>query len=202
VAFIDSDDWYVDDALETLFQGVSKTGAVCGLVCKVYPNGKQQEIKRIGGESTINYASLKKGNPIAMSATMFDIGVVRRVGGIDPSLLWIEDYDFHLRIAKITDFYYIRKVIAYYTVYESMNLRRTYHYAKWSGIVWRKHGFINSSAVWQALTSAAVTVLLAPFGLLSKTRRKNKRVIKMEYIQILVGYIVGLAIGYPPRKAS
>ncbi len=199
VAFIDGDDWYLENALETLFQGVSMTGAVCGLVCKVYPNGKRQKRVPSGIESTINYDTLKKGNPIAMSSTMFDARLVREIGGIDDNLPWIEDYDFHLRIAQVADYNFIGKVTTFYTVYESTNLRRTYHYSKWSAIVWRKHGFVNYHAIWRAVTSTVITVLLVPVNLLWKTRRRNTRIIQMEYIQILIGYIVGLAIGYRPR---
>lgn len=199
VAFIDGDDWYQDDGLENLHQSVSITGAVCGLVCKVHPNGKRlkHELPEIG--TIINYQALKKSNPIAMSSTMYRTSLLWQIGGFDEKLLWIEDYDFHLRITGITDYYLLNKVITFYTVYESTNIRRTYDYSKWSAIVWRKHGFINYGALSKALKSSILAVVMVPVNLVRRIRNKERRIFRVEYIRILKGYVVGLALGYPPR---
>jgi len=200
VAFIDGDDWYLDTALENLFQSVSKTGAACGLVCKVHTDGKILKHEPSGIGEVVDYETLKSSNPIAMSSTMYQTSLIRRVGGFDGKLLWIEDYDFHLRIARVTDYHLLRNVTTFYTVYESTNIRRTYHYSKWSAIVWRKHGFVNTGAISNALKSFVLTTILIPANLVRRIRDKNRRVFRAEYIQILMGYLVGLAIGYPPRK--
>ncbi|MFW9964858.1 MAG: glycosyltransferase [Candidatus Sifarchaeia archaeon] len=200
VSFLDSDDWYVDDALESLLSGVRKTGAVCGLVQEVYETGRQRTRYPEAVGHLIDYERLKKGNPIPMSTTMYQTSLLREIGGFDRNLLWIEDYDLHLRIAKVVPYFFANKIIAYYSTIENPTLStRTYEYAKWTAIVWLKNGFIDWKSIWHSLAYSVTSLLLVPINIIKNLFKRNIRVFHYEYLQILAGYVTGLVTGYHPR---
>ena len=196
IAFLDSDDSYVENALEILLANVEKTGAVCGLVCRVYADGSCK-YQNTSANLEITHDDLKKSNPIPMSTTMYKHELLKKIGGFDLSLATVEDYDLHLRVTRITNYTRVKKVISFYYVHENPTQSwRTQGYAKWTAIIWLKHGFIDYSSIWKALAYSVTNILLVPVNIIRKLYRPKTRIFHYEYLQILAGYISGLARGY------
>lgn len=196
IAFLDSDDSYVETALENLLAHVEKTGAVCGLVCRVYADGSRK-YQSASDKLEITYDDLKVSNPVPMSTTMYSHELLKKIGGFDMNLATVEDYDLHLRVTSITNYTWVKKVISFYSVHEDPTQSwRTRGYAKWTAIIWLKHGFIDYQSIWTALVYSVTNILLVPVNIIKKLFRPKTRIFHYEYLQILAGYISGLARGY------
>jgi glycosyltransferase involved in cell wall biosynthesis len=199
IAFLDADDWYADDALEHLLSSVEKTGAVCGFICKVYADGTRKQPSK-SNEREITFDMLKRSNPVPMSTTMYRRELLKEVRGFDLNLRTVEDYDLHLRITKVTKYSLVNRVIAYYNVHEDPTQSwRTRGYAKWIAIIWLKHGFVDYRSIWHAITYSVTSILLVPINMIKKIFRPKTRIFHYEYLQILAGYISGLARGHQYR---
>jgi len=197
VSFLDSDDWYMQNALETLLSAVHETGVSCGMVCRVYPNGKRVPRCIHSANRFITHEMLKTGNPIPMSTTMYKTSLLKEQGGFDSNLLWIEDYDLHLRITKVAPYALVKKIVSFYTIHENPTMsRRTHEYAKWTAIVWMKHGFIDWKSIWHSIVYTITSFLLVPVNIIKRKSNPQIRVIHYEYLQILSGYMSGLVKGY------
>jgi len=196
IAFLDSDDLYVKNALEILLANVEKTGAVCGLICRVYADGSRK-YQNTSAKLEITHDDLKVSNPIPMSTTMYRRELLKKIGGFDLNLATVEDYDLHLRVTRITNYIWVNNIISFYNVHEDPTQSwRTRGYAKWTAIIWLKHGFIDYRSIWKALAYSVTNIFLVPVNIIKKLFRPKTRIFHYEYLQILAGYISGLARGY------
>jgi len=202
IAFLDSDDLYVENALETLLANVEKTGAVCGLICRVYADGSRK-YQNASDKLEITFDDLRLSNPVPMSATMYRHDLLKKIGGFDMNLKTVEDYDLHLRVTRVTNYTWVKKVISFYKVHEDPTQSwRTRGYAKWTAIIWLKHGIVDYRSIWKALAYSVTNIILVPVNIIKKLFRPKTRIFHYEYLQILAGYISGLARGYPHNKKN
>ncbi len=197
IAFLDGDDWYSKDALEILYTNVIKTGAACGVVVKVSLDNQESISFNPPHDFLVDNATLRKSNIIPISSTIYRTSLLRRVGGADGNLIWVEDYDIHLRVTQVTKYYFTNRIILYYSVPNRRGLLwRALEYSKWEAIVWLKHGFINWRAILRVLGYSIINMLLIPFNLLRRFVGSNTLLFREEYLRIFIGYIQGLVKGY------
>jgi len=201
VALLDSDDWYAPNALVTLFALVDITGVACGAICKVYSDGRRIVQKTPSNEDIrITHEIARKDIYTSMSSIMFRTKILRDVGGFDESLVRMEDLDLHLRVTRITDYYFTPKVIAYYTAPDSQSLdKKAFTYAKWEAVVWRKHGYFHWDAVFRDLKSLVVSLLLVPRNVARRLSSGRGQIFNDVYVRILLGYVAGLVTNIPQK---
>ncbi|MFW9848211.1 MAG: glycosyltransferase family 2 protein [Candidatus Thorarchaeota archaeon] len=199
VAFLDSDDWYTPNALETLYPMVMRTGATSGAICKVYDNGVKR-MQKLPSKSNIliNHEMTKRAVYTSMSSSMFLTRLVRHVGGFNPKLIRMEDLDFHLRITKLVDYYFTPTLVAYYETPFGEDLQKKgFTYSKWEAIVWKQHGFFRWSEVFRTIKYSLINILLIPLNVFRKLRNPRVKLFNPLYLRMLLGYISGMMTKYP-----
>lgn len=128
VAFLDSDDWLLPDAVEhgvEAFQERPESAMVVGHHREVDEVGEGPDADLEAAHTYLArrreeaeggaYEALLRGNYIGMPATvLYRRDALEAVGGFDPSLRSCEDYDLYLRIARRYPVHYHPAVVALY----------------------------------------------------------------------------------------
>ncbi len=128
IAFLDSDDWWLEDKLETCVNNMSKNVDFIYHAYEYNHNprffGKKKIIKgRHLTKPILNdllITTIKKGSPICNSSVVVRKEILNKIGGLneDKILVGSDDYNTWLRIANISDqFLYINKVLCCYLVH-------------------------------------------------------------------------------------
>lgn len=125
LAFLDSDDLWAPEMLATGIDYM-ETHPECGLVCSDFAVG---EIR--GGSAPVRWESflgvrrahqllqtagfpeLLSGNFVSLCTAVVRTSEAREVGGFDESLLYMEDWDFALRVAARRPIGFINRILAY-----------------------------------------------------------------------------------------
>ncbi len=136
IAFLDSDDWWRKDKLETCFKSIDeKVDFIYHDLEIIYDKTKNYlNRKKIVGRkldkpilNNLLIGEIKKGNAIGNSSVIVRKEMLYKIGGIseDRNLVASEDFNTWLRIAKITDkFIYIKKKLGFYLVHENSAQKR------------------------------------------------------------------------------
>lgn len=119
IAFLDSDDTWLPNKLESQLAAVKKTGsrAVCSNAWRVVP-GKGRMAAYLNLESQeLTLTSLLKTNNVICSSVLVQKSVLNAVGGFpeDEKLRAIEDFALWLRVSSLTPFTYIKDPLVDYT---------------------------------------------------------------------------------------
>jgi glycosyltransferase involved in cell wall biosynthesis len=125
IAFLDSDDWWFDNKLESCISNAGNFTQVIYHDMKVF-NGDNDIItdkivKSRKLRNPVLIDLLVNGNCLINSSVMVRREMLTKVGGIDErkGLVTGEDYHCWMKIAKETDnFLYLPKVLGYYTVHQ------------------------------------------------------------------------------------
>ena len=118
IAFIDSDDIWLEDCLEKRQEAHRKQDFVASFFEKVDVNGKETSVEKHAyrGESFVK--SLLRGHTVPPSAVSFRKKVLSSVEGFDEQLELWEDSDMWLRLAyEVGEPYVIRKPLLKYFVH-------------------------------------------------------------------------------------
>ena len=126
IAFLDSDDWWKKDKLETCLRYIREE-----VVDLIYHD---MEIKYINkgffNRKKTNSRQLKKpilidllvtNNPISNSSVVVRKKLLNKIGGLDEKLelVAVEDYHTWLQIAKLTNnFFYLPHTLGYYLIHD------------------------------------------------------------------------------------
>jgi glycosyltransferase involved in cell wall biosynthesis len=146
IAYLDSDDLWEKDTLETFTQALErnpKHGAAHGLLRFIdgqsrslsVPYYKQQlgitrhEIKGgrvvpIPRNRPTTFSSLLISSFVTPGQVILRRSIVEKVGKWDPKFLIVDDYDMWLRIAEHTDFVHIEKEVIAYRIHDNNWSRR------------------------------------------------------------------------------
>jgi len=116
VAFLDDDDYWYPTHLSTLLRGIQASGK--GLVYSTPVYVTEVALKSmyvVAGMSTpltqeYDAALLKERNYIASNSFLVEKSLLDKAGRFDAELQTHEDWDLLIRIAKLTDFEYIKDV--------------------------------------------------------------------------------------------
>jgi len=199
IAFLDADDFYHRTTIENQLKHINKTGAVCGRMIKILPDGTYVEEKYPKNDFLITHSKLMKQNYVLMSSIMIKKELLDLVGGFDEKIVppSVEDYDLHLRLTKHTNYLFSKDIVIYYQTYGERNSSELFLRSKWKAIVWRKHNFIKIGEIIKIIVRAILNVLSLPINLIRKKFLKtNCALFKNKYLYILYGYILGLFEGY------
>lgn len=119
-SFLDSDDWYYPNRLERVLYETKESDVVYH---ELQYSSKLGVLKKTTNGRILPEHAYKDlliyGNCLSNSATSFRLEIAREVGGVseDSSLKAAEDYDFWLKIAKVTNkFKYIPEVLGCYWI--------------------------------------------------------------------------------------
>ena len=125
LAFLDSDDLWAPEMLATGIDYM-ETHPECGLVCSDFAVG---EIR--GGSAPVRWESflgvrrahrlvqtagfpeLLDGNFVSLCTAVVRTSAAREVGGFDESFLYMEDWDFALRVGARRPIGFINRILAY-----------------------------------------------------------------------------------------
>ncbi len=120
IAFLDSDDWWVDKKLERSLQELEKGYDLTFHEMWVVSSEEQNKGKKIGAKpllTPVYQDLLKKGGVISNSSVVVRKEIIQQVNGFseEQDLILVEDFDCWLRISCITDrFCYIPESLGYY----------------------------------------------------------------------------------------
>jgi glycosyltransferase involved in cell wall biosynthesis len=121
VAFLDSDDWWYPNKLETITKYLSQGEILYHDLDLYTPRGKRRFKKSQGRRLAVPpfIDLIVNGNAIPNSSAVVKKTLLEQVGGLseDRNLVAVEDYDLWLRLGKITDkFHYIPQSLGGYWV--------------------------------------------------------------------------------------
>lgn len=121
IAYLDDDDLFYPDHLETLVEEAEKTGNPV-----VYSNACQVAISEIGGETisersvvflgNFGFQDLLVRNQIPLLCVLHQRACVNKVGGFDETLGTHEDWDMWIRLFYHFPYSHVRKVTCEYRV--------------------------------------------------------------------------------------
>lgn len=121
IAFLDSDDWWVNNKLKTCVDSVCKKTDLIYHDLKIISNNfsifgrKIAKSRQLSGSILIDL--LQNGNALSTSSVMVRKKVLKKIGGMNESsnMASAEDYNTWLKIAKFTDqFKYIPLQLGFY----------------------------------------------------------------------------------------
>jgi glycosyltransferase involved in cell wall biosynthesis len=118
VAFLDSDDWWLEEKLArvaAVFDGRPELDLVCHDEWLVEPDGRKRRLRH--GPHTRYEALLLDGNSVSTSATVVRRRLLDKVGGFSEDLRFngAEDYDLWLRLAEAGGrFAYLHDILGAY----------------------------------------------------------------------------------------
>ena len=131
IAFLDSDDLWEKDKLEWQFKALDRFAPQCGACytdVRIFNNPETRTLfqmaevsYRHGATMGVNTDVLRllvrpggAGMVVHLSSFVARTDVVRRVGGLDPNLLYSEDSEFMFRLALVTGFCYVNRPLVWF----------------------------------------------------------------------------------------
>lgn len=118
LAFLDSDDAWFPDKLETQLCLLKNTGLLASATnaLRLGPDGKIGGCYQHFHDSKINLRQILRSNWVICSSAMINRSLLPWVGEFpeDPAFKGIEDYALWLRVASLTDFSYDKTPCLYY----------------------------------------------------------------------------------------
>ena len=130
IAFLDSDDWWTFDKLETCLRNINDDVDLIYHDLEIKydkPKFKFRKISYKGRQLTkpilqnLLYGLIEEGNAIGNSSVLVRKKILLKVGGINENknLVAAEDFNTWLKIAQITDkFKYLNKKLGFYLVHD------------------------------------------------------------------------------------
>ena len=210
IAFLDSDDWWVENKLEISLSILKK--GYCFVYHDLYMHNNKFYSKNVLTTKTLKdhtYENLlNKGNIINNSSVVMESGLLKSIGGFDesPKLIGSEDYDAWIRLAKISSkFYKIPGIYGYYSLsndsissYQNclknnIYLRKKYNLCSKSnyriGPAWLIYGYSRSLMLLGRYRSAQICAFLALRCKLAPIQKiKLLCIIFLSSIKILIKY--------------
>lgn len=124
VCFLDADDWWSPNKLETCLQAIGETTDLIyhDLFIVDEKTDSKKSFKSGKLKKPVIISLIVDGNTIANSSVVVRKSLLDRVGGIneDKAIIAAEDFDTWLKIANLTDqFEHIPKSLGYYLQHES-----------------------------------------------------------------------------------
>lgn len=113
--WLDSDDILHQEALSSTIQILNKNTSI-GVVYTDYINiNEHSQILRLGSRCQIPYCK----NKLLISFMTFHFRLIRfdlynLVGGIDPNIFYVQDYDLCLKLSEVTDIYHLPLILYFY----------------------------------------------------------------------------------------
>lgn len=127
LAWINSDDMYSPGAIMAAVEALSQhpeAGMVYGDIQYIDKMSKPIEVRRSSSRSNFHGLVMYGPRLIPQPTTFINRNIIDRVGFLDPELNANMDYDFFIRISKITNIIHTPKTIAKVRVYkETKSLR-------------------------------------------------------------------------------
>lgn len=124
VAFLDSDDWWTIDKLQTCFDHINNNVDLLYHDLEIITEKphlfKQKVIKSWQVKSPVIIDLLVSGNAIATSSVVVRTKLLKQLNGMceSPDMVAAEDYNTWLRIAQLTDeFRYVPKQLGFYQLH-------------------------------------------------------------------------------------
>jgi len=124
-ALISSDDYMLQERIKQQVEAFKQLSEEYGVVFSdallVDENNHKQSqtfIEKLKNNTEIKndtFQSLLEGNFIPAMSTMIKFDLIKQVGYYDETLIY-EDFDMWLKLAKISKFYYLHKVLAAYRI--------------------------------------------------------------------------------------
>jgi glycosyltransferase involved in cell wall biosynthesis len=125
VAFLDSDDWWTNDKLQTCFNTINNDVDLIYHDLEIITEQPRPLRRKILKSWQVKAPVLKdllvKGNPIANSSVIVRKSLLDKISGIDESVEMVaaEDYNTWLRIAELTNqFAYLSQKLGYYLIHD------------------------------------------------------------------------------------
>lgn len=128
IAFLDSDDWWTEDKLETCLENIDdNVDLIYHKLEIVYEQSKSYFKKNIGRQLNkpilrdLLVGMITKGNAIGNSSVIVRKHIFNKTGYIseNPKIVSSEDFNTWLKIAKLTNqFKYVDKKLGYYRVHD------------------------------------------------------------------------------------
>jgi teichuronic acid biosynthesis glycosyltransferase TuaG len=107
IAFLDADDWWLQDKLQKQLQAAEQHGA--GFVCGAVNN------QAVQGLAALSAWTLCKGNTVATSSVLVQRDVLLRIAPVfQTGMPFAEDYLAWLKCLTITPGYYVASTVAMY----------------------------------------------------------------------------------------
>jgi glycosyltransferase involved in cell wall biosynthesis len=124
VAFLDADDWYAPDKLETAVKLLDELDALClgtdaWIVRDERIEGRKNQKRFV--PSALTQEALLRANPIICSTVVARTAAVRAVGGFDEhaDLIATEDFDLWLRMSVREPIAYHNEPLTFYRVHQA-----------------------------------------------------------------------------------
>lgn len=135
IALLDHDDLWYPDKLSVVMEAF-RSRPEAGLVChgeNITRDGRVLRTTRPAGPRRGLYEHLLfAGNELSPSASVFKKDLALSIGGFreNPEFNTVEDYDFWMRLSRVTPFFFLERVLGEYQVVERAASRRVeYHHA-------------------------------------------------------------------------
>ena len=118
IAFLDQDDWWFPEKLEKVVRILRKKRGIDilyhNMIIEQWKNNSELWKSRVLKEPAYNDL-LFNGNKLGISATIVKLSKVLDIGGFSENLIYVEDYDLWLRLAKKKGiFYYLPDALSKY----------------------------------------------------------------------------------------
>lgn len=119
LAFLDSDDSWQSDKIEKQIKALKETKlkASCTNATKIKPETYEKTVYFKDKKEIINFDKLLINNEVICSSVVIHRSLIEKVKGFPEEIIFkaIEDYCLWLRVALLTDFYYIDEPLVIYT---------------------------------------------------------------------------------------
>lgn len=156
IAFLDSDDWWYPDKLETVSRYTGKADIIFHDLDIFTSKGKRL-FKKVRGrylKSPVFIDLMKNENALITSSVVAKKDIIRKAGGFSEGDI-LEDFDLWLKISRITEkFFYIPKTLGGYLITECCRSEASEKMIKMIEAVYRKHlDFLTREDKEQAYTA-------------------------------------------------
>jgi len=201
ITLLDADDYYHPYTLHFLFQAVQNTGAACGKMVYFSPFSKDAHVQKIRN-TIITGKTLKKGNSIGLSSTIFKKSLLKKINGFNPQIKYAEDYDLHLRVTRSVSFIQSQNALVFYQLSPiDTRIKKKRQYIYWEGYVCAKNGFFGWNSFLNCLKVTFQHLLFSPARLIkNKVKRSNKSWIQLDLLVLPLSYLKGFFCGLKGRR--